>query len=124
MDLRFGKAAGSRDGAESDVASYVSTAGFFAWTTNYTGVVVFRGGLKNGSVVTFTFVFRRTASMVTSIWSGVPGLEYSVSILASAIIFFRIGDQLVVVALPSCFSTEYTGTATREACAGAAGVRP
>ena len=64
------------------------------------------------------------ASIVISICSGVPGFAYSVSTLASAIIFFRIGDQLVVVALPTCFSPEYTGTATREACAGAAGVRP
>src|SRR5579863_1489776 len=93
-------------------------------TDHYTGVAVFRGGLKKGRAVTFTLVFSRTASIVTSICSDVPGLEYSVSMLASAIIFFRIGDQLVVVALPTCFSSEYTGTATREACAGAAGVRP
>ena len=42
----------------------------------------------------------------------------SVSTLASAIIFFRLGDQVVVVALPTCFSPEYTGTGTREACVG------
>ena len=74
--------------------------------------------------MTFTFVFRRMASIVISICSEVPGLEYSVSTLASAINFFRMGDQLVVVALPACLSAEYTGTATREACVGAAGVRP
>src|SRR5271167_1566839 len=90
----------------------------------YTGGAVFLGGLKNGRVVTFTFVLRRMASIVISIWSTFPGFAYSVSTLASAINFFKIGDQLVVVALPACLSPEYTGTATREACAGAAGVRP
>src|ERR1700686_5823678 len=91
---------------------------------HYTGLAVFLGGLKNGSVVTFTFVLRRIASIVISICSEVPGFEYSVSTLASAINFFRIGDQLVVVALPTCFSPAYTGTAMREACVGAAGVSP
>src|ERR1022692_1433426 len=91
---------------------------------HHTGVAVFLGGLKNGRGVTFTFVLRRIASIVISIWSEVPGFAYSVSTLASAISFFRIGDQLVVVTLPACLSPEYTGTATREACAGAAGVRP
>src|SRR5579864_5174477 len=90
----------------------------------YTGVADFLGGLKNGSVVTFTFAFRRIASIVTSICRGVPGFENSVSRLASAIIFFRVGDQVVVVALPTCLPSEYTGTATREAWDGAAGVRP
>jgi len=65
---------------------------------SYTGVAVFRDGLKNGSPVTFTFVFSRIASIVISICNSVPGLECSVSTLASAIIFFKIGDQLVVVA--------------------------
>ena len=62
--------------------------------------------------------------MVISICSDVPGFAYSVSTLASAISFFNTGDQLVVVAYPACFSPEYTGTATREAWAGAAGVSP
>ena len=84
----------------------------------YTGVAVFLAGLKKGRVVTFTFAFSRIASIVISICSGVPGLEYSVSRLASEIIFFSVGDHVVVVALPTCLSAEYTGTATREACAG------
>src|SRR5271156_6325989 len=87
----------------------------------YTGVAVFLGGLKNGSAVTFTFVFNRIASIVISICNCVPSFECAVSTLASAINFFRIGDQLVVVALPTCLSPEYTGTATREAWVGAAG---
>src|SRR6202167_554817 len=90
----------------------------------YTGVAVFRSGLKNGSPVTLTFVFSRIASIVISICNRVPSFACSVSTLASAIIFFRIGDQLVVVALPTCFSPEYRGTGTREAWLGAAGVRP
>src|SRR5579872_198617 len=73
---------------------------------DYTGVAVFRDGLKNGKVVTFTFVFNRIASMVISICSAVPGFEYAVSRLASAIIFFSVGDQLVVVAFPTCLSPE------------------
>ena len=81
----------------------------------YTGVAVFLKGLKNGSLVTLTFVFSRIASIVISICNCVPSFEYSVSTLASAIIFFKIGDQLVVVAFPTCFSPEYKGTATREA---------
>ena len=63
----------------------------------YTGVAVFLGGLKNGSAVTLTLVFKRMASIVISICSWVPSFECSVSTLASAIIFFKIGDQLVVV---------------------------
>src|SRR6266704_5715590 len=78
---------------------YLYKASFARWTTDggcppnksrYTGVTVLRGGLKNGSVVTLTFVFRRIASIVISIWSDVPGFAYSVSTLASAINFFRI----------------------------------
>src|SRR5260370_986464 len=90
----------------------------------YTGVAVFLTGLKNGIGTTFTFVFSRIASIVISICSCVPSFACPVSTLASAIIFFRIGDQLVVVALPTCFSPEYKGTATREAWLGAAGVNP
>src|SRR5271154_6639684 len=97
--------------------------GVFRWQ-RYTGDAVFLGGLKNGSAVTFTFVFNRIASIVISICNCVPSFECSVSTLASASIFFKIGDQLVVVALPTCFSPEYKGTATREAWLGAAGVRP
>src|ERR1700694_6084224 len=83
---------------------------------HYTGVAVFLGGLKNGSVVTFTFVLRRIASIVISICSEVPGFECSVSTLARAIHFFRIGDQVVVVALPACLSPAYTGAAARAGC--------
>src|SRR5271166_1953337 len=69
---------------------------------HYTGDAVFRNGLKNGSVVTFTFVLSRIASIVISICNDVPGFAYSLSTLASAINFFSTGDQLVVVALPAC----------------------
>ena len=46
--------------------------------------------------------FCRTASIVTSICNFVPGFECAVSTLASAIIFFNIGDQVVEVAFPTC----------------------
>ena len=81
-----------------------------------------RAGLKNGSVATFTFVFNRIASIVISICRSVPGLECSVSRLASAIIFFNVGDHVVVVAFPTCRSPAYNGTGTRDAWLGAAGV--
>src|SRR5579863_1702292 len=74
--------------------------------TIYTGVAVFLGGLKNGIATTLTSIFNLMASMVTSICNCVPGFAYSVSTLASAINFFSTGDQLVVVALPACFSPE------------------
>src|ERR1700678_4541272 len=108
-------------GAEGDLCR--APPGWFGGGP-YTGVAVFRGGLKNGSAVTFTSVFSRIASIVTSSCNCVPSFECSVSTLSSAINFFRIGDQLVVVALPTCFSPAYRGTATRDAWLGAAGVSP
>ncbi len=76
------------------------------------------------TVTTVAVTFCRRASIVSSICSCMPGLEYGVSTLASAIIFFNSGDHVVEVARPTCLPPEYTGTCTREACAGAAGVRP
>jgi len=51
-------------------------------------------------------VFILCASMVNSICSLVPGLEYSELTLASAINFFSSGENAVVVALPTCLSLE------------------
>src|SRR6185295_4993769 len=79
------------------------------------GVAVFRAGLKNGVFVTTAFTRWRTASTVISISSGVPIAACGVSIVASAIIFFNTGDQVVVVALPTWRPSRYTGTATRDA---------
>jgi hypothetical protein len=93
-------------------------------TPPYTGTAVFLAGLKNGIFTIFAVTFCRIASIVISICSLVPSLECEVSMLASAIIFFSTGDHVVEVALPTCFSPQYTGTATREAWLGAAGVRP
>ena len=62
--------------------------------------------------------------MVISICNLVPICECGVPTLASAIIFFSTGDHVVVVALPTCLSPRYTGTATREAWLGAAGESP
>src|SRR5271157_3723695 len=90
----------------------------------YTGTAVFRFGLKNGNGTTVAVVFMRCASIVNSICSLVPGLEYSVPTLASAINFFSNGENAVVVALPTCLSPEYMGTATRDAWLGAAGDSP
>ena len=67
----------------------------------YTGTAVFRGGLKNGSFVTTAAAFWRTASMVTSMSSFMPGFECAVSTLARAISFLSTGDQVVEVALPT-----------------------
>ena len=41
----------------------------------HTGTAVFLFGLKNGNFTTVASAFSRTASIVTSIWSLVPGLE-------------------------------------------------
>ena len=90
----------------------------------YTGTAVFREGLKKGILTILAVTLWRMASMVISICSLVPSLECEVSMLASAIIFFKTGDHVVDVAFPTCFSPQYTGTATREAWLGAAGVRP
>ena len=91
---------------------------------SYTGTAVFLSGLKNGIFTTLAVTVCRTASMVISICSLVPICECAVSTLASAIIFFSTGDHVVVVALPTCLSSRYTGTATREAWLGAAGDKP
>src|SRR5579863_2229824 len=90
----------------------------------HTGTAVFLAGLKKGIFTILAVTFWRIASIVISICNLVPSLAWEVSMLARAIIFFRIGDQVVDVALPTCFSPQYTGTATREAWLGAAGVRP
>lgn len=66
------------------------------------GGAVFRGGLKKGSGTTVTVTVRRTASTVNSISNFVPREEHSRATLASAIIFFNVGDQVVDVALPAC----------------------
>src|SRR5690349_16694571 len=68
---------------------------FVRGTRFYTGVLVLRSGLKNGSCATVAVTFWRTASIVISICSFVPGLDWAVSTLASAIIFFSIGDHVV-----------------------------
>jgi len=90
------------------------------------GVAVFLPGLKNGSTTTVAETLCRTASTVISIWSRVPGFAWPEETLASAIIFFRIGDQVVEVALPTCVPPLLlkTGTATRDAMLGACGARP
>ena len=68
----------------------------------YTGTAVFLAGLKKGSFTRVAVTFCRTASTVTSICSFVPGAEWAVSTLASAIIFFKTGDHVVEVAFPTC----------------------
>lgn len=70
-------------------------------TTSQTGTAVFLAGLKNGSFTTVALAFWRIASTVISICNCVPMEEYEVSTLASAIIFFSTGDQVVEVALPT-----------------------
>src|SRR5437899_10685915 len=84
-------------------------------------MVVLRAGLKNGSGTTFAETVRRAASTVISMLRVVPAVEYWRLTQASAIIFFRVGDQLVDVALPTCRPPRYTGTATRDAMLGTCG---
>ena len=52
---------------------------------------------------------------------GVPVLKCGASTVASAISRFSVGDQAVVVARPTCRPPLMTGTADREAAAGATG---
>jgi len=72
-----------------------------------------RGGLKKGSGTTFAETVWRTASTVISMLSDVPFPELSRLTEARAIIFFKVGDQVVEVALPTWRPPRYTGTATR-----------
>ena len=65
-------------------------------------LAVFLSGLKNGTFTTFTPTFCRMASMVISICNLFPIFACAVSTLARAISFFSTGDQVVVVALPTC----------------------
>lgn len=65
------------------------------------GVAVFLEGLKNGVLTTVAVTRCRTASTVTSRCRRVPSAKCGRSIVASAIIFFRAGDQVVVVARPT-----------------------
>ena len=71
----------------------------------HTSTTVFLAGLKNGTFTTSAVTFCRMASIVISICSLLPSCECALSMLASAIIFFRTGDHVVVVALPTCFSS-------------------
>ena len=61
-----------------------------------------RGGSKNGSAFTATPTCLRSWFTVNSISSFVPGAASSADSVASAIIFFRVGDQVLLVAFPTC----------------------
>ncbi len=56
--------------------------------------------------------------------SVVPTAECSRPTVASAIIFFNVGDQVVEVAFPTFRPPRYTGTAVREAMLGTCGAMP
>src|SRR5467141_1367990 len=86
-----------------------------------TGTAVFLGGLKNGMATTFAETVWRAASTVISTLSVVPIAECSRFTHASAISFFSVGDHVVDVALPTCRTPRYTGTATRDAMLGTCG---
>ena len=66
------------------------------------GVAVFLFGLKNGVLTTRALTRCRTASTVISNCTFVPGLVKPLFIVAKAIIFFKVGDQVLDVALPTC----------------------
>ena len=59
-------------------------------------------GLKNGIFTTLAGTRWRTDSTVTSISSVVPTALEPFATVASAIIFFSVGDHVVDVALPTC----------------------
>ena len=61
---------------------------------------------------------------MTSISTCEPGLANSLFNVASPIIFFKTGDQVVEVALPICLPFLKTGTATREAIGETTGGKP
>jgi hypothetical protein len=65
-------------------------------------VAVLRGGLKNGSSTTVAGTRARLASTVHSTSIFVPVSLCPASTEASATTFFRIGLQVVLVALPTC----------------------
>src|SRR5215813_10477364 len=90
----------------------------------YTGVAVFRFGLKKGVFTTVAGTRCRAASTVISISKLAPDFAKSRFTVASAMSFFNVGDHVVEVALPICVPFLYTGTATREAAAGIVGGRP
>ena len=83
-----------------------------------------RFGSKNGVLTTVALTLWRTASTVISISSWLPGSKWGRSIVASAIIFFSVGDQVVDVARPIWRPALETGTATRDAVAPTDGASP
>src|SRR5262249_52162857 len=76
-----------------------------------------RSGLKNGLSTTRAVRVRRWYSTVCSILRLAPTAECAASTLAIARFFFRIGDQVPLVARPTCPFSSYTGTAVRQAVA-------
>src|SRR5258705_2480842 len=73
------------------------------WSGRYesdSGIAVFRGGLKNGVFTTCAGTRWRTASMVTSTSTVVPGAVCAAAIVASAMSFLSVGDHVVLVARP------------------------
>src|SRR5688572_28136049 len=85
------------------------------------GVAVFRGGRKNGVDTTVAPTKWRVPSTVISICSRVPVWKCGASMVASAISRLSVGDHAVVVARPTCRPPLMTGTADRDAAAGATG---
>ena len=77
--------------------------------------------MKKGNGTTFAETLWRTASTVISMLSVVPAGALPRLTLPRAIIFFRVGDHVVEVALPTCRPPRYTGTAVRDAVLGTCG---
>src|SRR5262245_21352449 len=86
--------------SEPELVVNVKYHGARPWHGRYTGVAVFLFGLKNGVFTTVAPTSCRTASTVISKRKRVPTLAYSRLTVARAIIFFNVGDQVVVVAFP------------------------
>ena len=69
-------------------------------------------------MTTVTPTCRRLWSTVNSISRRLPRATASEATVARAIILFRVGDQVLLVALPTWIPSRKTGTETREAVAG------
>src|SRR5688500_15672988 len=78
----------------------------------------FLGGSKKGSFRTHAFTRLRRCSIVISSSSSVPGLPSDECTWPSARYCFRMGDQVPLVAYPTCFPPRRLGAHERQAKMG------
>ncbi len=87
---------------EKPAACAAAIGGFLADELTARSRPRLRGGSKNGSLATVTPTRLRSWLTVNSMSSFVPGAQDFDSSVASAIILFNVGDQVLLVALPTC----------------------